>query len=421
MKVLIDENLPRKLAGHLKGHECPVHIGESGAAEPDDDYFYRSRRNRYRNYQDGDEEDDDEDDEDDEEDASFSVATVDDTWQYVDEWRDTNDHVVEFGRIPLARGELLPQGALDGEPPDEKRLTEASGNEGATYERSYHRAALVLWRQNRTVDVLLQAGVVAALPYLKQLAAGGKRAQPEAIAVAERILGAWPGDAQRWDSYSVGREWPGPANRIEMIAALTKLNAPDLLDRFLRASSRPLTRAWKTRRCLPQWTCSETCGAPCFLPLWCRSGWRSDRTSVQNFCWRSARILRPVLLKLRRPPLPHSIASSHTTQNCKPSIGNRKSGYGRSAPGSSKICSARYRISRVGFCAAPPPRRSPRAPKLSVPRRWSFPRSNGSVPGAGRRQRHLTAVFGICGRARRSSCSGAARFLRSPHRTGVRM
>ncbi len=129
---------------------------------------------------------------------------------------------------------MLPAGALDGEPPDEKRLTEASGNEGATYERSYHRAALVLWRRNRTVDVLLQAGVVAALPYLKRLAAGGKRARPEAIAVAERILEAWPGDTQRWDSYSTGREWPGPADRIEMIAALTKLNAPALLERFLR-------------------------------------------------------------------------------------------------------------------------------------------------------------------------------------------
>ena len=86
-----------------------VHIGESGAAEPDDDYFYSSRRNRYglltkmR---------DDEDCND--EDASFTVATVDDAWQYVDEWRDTDDRVVEFGRIPLAGGELLPAGALDG-------------------------------------------------------------------------------------------------------------------------------------------------------------------------------------------------------------------------------------------------------------------------------------------------------------------
>jgi hypothetical protein len=203
-----------------------VHIGESGAAEPEDDYFYRSRRNRYEYDEDGGDEEADED-------AGFGAATVDDAWRYVDEWRDTEDRVAEFGRIPIAGGELLPAGALDGEPPDEKRLTEASGNEGASYERSYRRAVLVLWRQDRTADVLLQAGVVAALPYLKQLADGSARARPEAIAVAERILGAWP-VAPKWDSYSIGREWPGPAERIQMIAALTKLNAPDLLERFLR-------------------------------------------------------------------------------------------------------------------------------------------------------------------------------------------
>jgi hypothetical protein len=161
-------------------------------------------------------------------------VSIDDTWQYVDEWRDTDDRVVEFGCVPLAGGELLPAGALDGEPPDEKRLTEASGNEGATYERSYHRAAIVLWRRSRTADVLLQAGVVAALPYLKQLAAGGKRTRPEAIAVAERMLDAWSGDVKRWDHYSIRTARPGPADRIEMIATLTKLSAPALLARFLR-------------------------------------------------------------------------------------------------------------------------------------------------------------------------------------------
>jgi hypothetical protein len=222
-RVLVQAAARAQCAAHLG----IIHIGESGAAEPDDDSFYRSRRNRYRKYEESDDEDSDED-------VTFTVATVDDTWQYVDEWRDTDDRIVEFGRIPLTAGELLPAGALDGEPPDEKRLTEASGNEGATYERSYHRAALVLWRRNRTADVLLQAGVVAALPYLKQLASGGKRTRPEAIAVAERILNAWSGDAQRWDGYPIGGARPGPAERIEMIAALTKLNAPALLDRFLR-------------------------------------------------------------------------------------------------------------------------------------------------------------------------------------------
>ena len=213
---------------HCTAHLAIVHIGESGAAEAEyDERFYRSRRSRYRYYKDEEEEDGDED-------ANFTVVTVDDSWRYVDEWRDTDGRAVEFGRIPLTSGELLPAGALDGEPPDEKRLTEASGNEGATYERSYHRAALVLWRQDRTVDVLLHAGVVAVLPYLKQLVAGGRHARPEGIAVAERVVDAWPDDAHRWENYSIRKSWPEAADRIEMIGALTKLNPPALLERFLR-------------------------------------------------------------------------------------------------------------------------------------------------------------------------------------------
>jgi len=197
-------------------HLGVVHIGETGAAEEDYDFEYRY--------------DEDEDDED----ASFTAVTVDDSWQYLDEWRDTDDRVVEFGRIPLTEGELLPAGALDEEPPDDKRLTEATGNEGATYERSYHRAALVVWPANRMTDVLLGAGVVATLPYLERLAASGEGARPEAIAVAERIVGAWSANAQQWDRYSIGITPPGSSARTTMIASLAGLNAKALLERFIR-------------------------------------------------------------------------------------------------------------------------------------------------------------------------------------------
>lgn len=203
-----------------------VHIGDSGAAEPEYD-LYDSSWDRY-GY------DEDEAEEQEEDDPSFTVIEVDDDWKYVDEWRGAGDIDPKFGPIPLADGELLPSGALDGEPPDEKRLMEASGNEGASYERSWHRAALVLWRQDRSADVLLQAGVVAALPYLKQLAAGGSRARPEAVAVAERIVDAWVDDSQPWYSYALGGGRPGPTHRTEMIATLRKLRASALLERFIR-------------------------------------------------------------------------------------------------------------------------------------------------------------------------------------------
>jgi hypothetical protein len=111
-----------------------VHIEESGAANPTD-FDYRPRRwgRRYR---------DDDDEEEDADSDDFEVIEVCDWRHYMSQWRDLQDRPVEFGEIPIEPGELLPAGALDGEKPDEQRLMEASGNEGASFERSYHRAAL---------------------------------------------------------------------------------------------------------------------------------------------------------------------------------------------------------------------------------------------------------------------------------------
>lgn len=201
-------------------HLAIVHIGQSGAAEPD--YFHSPRKSRYRYY-----EDDDEEFEAEDEDAEFSAVTVDEHWQYLDEWRDTNDCAVNFGEIPLNKGELLPAGALDEEPPDDQRLTEASGNEGATYERSYHRAALILWPSSRTIDLLLQGGVAAVLPHLRTLAKS-EGSTGEALAVAQRLLTLWSANAERDSLHS-----PEPADRETMLATLIELSAPALIEQFV--------------------------------------------------------------------------------------------------------------------------------------------------------------------------------------------
>ncbi|MFN7924901.1 MAG: 2OG-Fe(II) oxygenase [Bryobacteraceae bacterium] len=222
-----------ELAG-CSAHLAVVHIGESGAAEPDGDFYYHSRRSRYEaGYDDG----EGEDDEPEEEDEDFSADTVDDSWQYVDEWRDTEDRAAGFGRIPLKSGELLPAGALDEEPPDEKRLTEASGNEGASYERSYHRAVLVLWPKNRIIDVLLQGGTTACLPHLERLVAGGESVRSAAVAAARRIVEAWPvakDSPYLFDDYSDIVTTPEHSGRASMIGALVDLEASSLLEQFIR-------------------------------------------------------------------------------------------------------------------------------------------------------------------------------------------
>lgn len=196
-----------------------VHIEESGSAE--ENYYdpYARRRGHY--------DEDDEEETDDADGDDFEIIEVCDWRHFVAQWRDLRDEPVDFGELPLEPGELLPSGALDDEKPDEQRLMEASGNEGASFERSYHRAALVIWPRERFAGVLLQAGVSAALPHLRERIAAGDGA---ASAIAGQIIGAWENpasDCSRRDSVN-------DAARAEMLWLLVKLEDAALLMRFIR-------------------------------------------------------------------------------------------------------------------------------------------------------------------------------------------
>ena len=219
------------LAQAAERARCAVHLGivhieESGsAAENYQDYRPRGRWGRYQ----------DEEEIENAHSDDFEVIEVCDWRHYLSQWRNLRDEAVDFGEIPLAPGELLPAGALDDEKPDEQRLMEASGNEGASFERSYHRAALVIWRHERYAEVLLQAGVAAVLPYLKERieACNEKKSPPaareEAVALARLLLKAWK-DAAEFGTYSQ----PGrPDKRDEMLRLLNQLGDSALLAEFI--------------------------------------------------------------------------------------------------------------------------------------------------------------------------------------------
>lgn len=204
-----------------------VHIEESGAAQPEYDAY------RPRGWGRG--SDDDEDEEHEASSSEFEVIEVCDARHYVSQWLNLQDEPVEFGEVPLQPGELLPPGALDDVPPDAQRLMEASGNEGASFERSYHRAALVLWRRERYAEVLLQAGVAAALPYLKESIAASDAAgaslqvRRDVVALARRLVIAWR-DAPEFPSFRQPRR---PEQRAEMLRHLVALGDVALLEQFI--------------------------------------------------------------------------------------------------------------------------------------------------------------------------------------------
>jgi hypothetical protein len=220
-----DAALAKVLCAAAERAGCAVHLGivhieESGPAEPE--YgpgrgYGRGRR--WGRYDDEEEEDVSSD--------SFEVIEVSDGSQHIDEWRNAQDQPVAYGQVPLEDGEVLPAGALDEEEPDEQRLTEATGNEGASFERSYHRAALVIWPRARFTSVLLQAGVGAALPYLAERLTAGDEA---AASIAERIIEAWEQPPVGWLYHSS----VGEPSRAELIQLLNRLGDRDLQKRFIR-------------------------------------------------------------------------------------------------------------------------------------------------------------------------------------------
>jgi hypothetical protein len=132
--------------------------------------------------------------------------------------------------------ELCPPDAFADLEPDEQYFHEATGNEGASFERTYRRAALVLWPRARRLAVLNQAGLAATLPYLGELTerwaeSGEGLASPlwrEAHQLSGHMLRTWPGQVG-W--YPGRTEAPGNAARL--LPLLTQLQDTARIDTFL--------------------------------------------------------------------------------------------------------------------------------------------------------------------------------------------
>lgn len=198
-------------------HLALVSIEESGSAQYDELY-----RSHYHGY------DDDE----------FEVDEVLERSQRLTEWRRADSEPVALGDIPIEGGEVSPPDALEDMTPDEENFYEATGNAGASFERTYRCAALVLWPRNRRLAVINQAGPKATLPYLESLAAkwieeGGQRDSVlwiEAHELSGYMLETWPkGDWYgTYDVDSDNETGDGAANRERsalgrLLAALTTL------------------------------------------------------------------------------------------------------------------------------------------------------------------------------------------------------
>jgi hypothetical protein len=202
------------------GADCDLHVAllrieESGAAEYNG-YAGRRWRSHYH--------DDDDEDGDSGDDEEFRVAEVFDRSLTLSDWRRLDGGVASLGTFPFSEGEVCPPDALADMEPDEQHFHEATGNEGATFERSYQRAALVLWPRGQRLRLIARAGFAASLPALDGMvkawidsgAEPGHAARNEAHDLAAEMLACWP-------VHAAPRVGDGPGAESKLLSQLVRL------------------------------------------------------------------------------------------------------------------------------------------------------------------------------------------------------
>jgi predicted 2-oxoglutarate/Fe(II)-dependent dioxygenase YbiX len=133
-------------------------------------------------------------------DGDYEEGEVYEHSQTLSNWKRPDGAACDFGDMPVAEDEFSPADALEGMTPDEQHLHEATGNEGASLERTYRRAALVLWPTAAFLEMLASNGLSVSLPYLKNVVDRWRQGAPdakvalaeEATALADAMIAQWP-------------------------------------------------------------------------------------------------------------------------------------------------------------------------------------------------------------------------------------
>ncbi len=170
---------------------------------------------------------DDDDEEDSGEDSDGEFEEIFDEELKLEHWRDSEGREQTFGTIHFEDNEIL--GLDDKEGWSYKQeVREATGNEGASMDRWYRQAVLVIWPRERHFEVLAGEGPASAIPALEKLVAESKTAKDLVACgkVAKAIIENWEGH----DPYGHGnRTCSGP-----MLRALERIGDEKLAMRFLR-------------------------------------------------------------------------------------------------------------------------------------------------------------------------------------------
>ena len=161
-------------------------------------------------------------------DDDLEMEEVEDYRQWLDGWVGPDGDRPPFGEIDLAPEERLPHDALDDAEPDEQRIEEATGNAGATVERTYRRAALVLWPASRTLSVVAAGGIDAAVAWVEEeLGRNGGDADERIRTHTAHLIDIWPAGRDDFDESDA-------TGRTRMLRLLCETRDEGGAGRFLR-------------------------------------------------------------------------------------------------------------------------------------------------------------------------------------------
>ncbi len=219
-----DEAVAELLTVAAAESDCEIYLAlvsheESGSAEY---YGYGSRRGRY-----GDEPDDDD----------FEIIEVHDWDRHLRDWRRPDGSHPTLGELNFDEEELCPPDLFSSMEPNDLNFYEATGNEGASFDRSYHFAALVLWPRGRAMAVIAHsAGFSTTIPFLDALVQQWEEekrgedsaVRSDALELAHHIRRLWP--ESEWQRFSLSRQ--GDAARF--LTCLSRLGTVETAADFIQ-------------------------------------------------------------------------------------------------------------------------------------------------------------------------------------------
>ena len=134
---------------------------ESGTPAIEHDFGYSRRYRRYGW---------DDDDFDEQAGGEYEMEEVFESYVEVESWRTVDGKSATLGDVSIHLREVIAQSAFTQREPDDTEYEGFMGNYGPTLDRWYHRAALVIWPRENSIELLIQSGPSSSVPdFIKQV------------------------------------------------------------------------------------------------------------------------------------------------------------------------------------------------------------------------------------------------------------